>query len=37
LVKTANYDRLNDKHPEFRCASCSEEKIKQLNNNGVFV
>jgi hypothetical protein len=37
LVKTSNYDRLNDKHPEFRCAACSEEKIKQLNNRGVIV
>ncbi|MDR2114977.1 MAG: hypothetical protein LBP87_01200 [Planctomycetaceae bacterium] len=37
LVKTSNYDRLNDKHPEFRCEKCSAEKIKQLHNSGIIV
>jgi cytochrome b subunit of formate dehydrogenase len=37
LVKTKNYDRINDKHPEFRCTKCSKEKIKKLNERGVIV
>jgi hypothetical protein len=35
LVKTSNYDRLNDKEPEFRCAACSQEKTKKLKKAGV--
>ncbi|MDR1491841.1 MAG: hypothetical protein LBT05_03850 [Planctomycetaceae bacterium] len=37
LVKTNNYDRINDKEPQFRCETCSHEKIKQLNQRGVNV
>ncbi|MDR0390313.1 MAG: hypothetical protein LBH59_00265 [Planctomycetaceae bacterium] len=37
LVKTKNYDRINDKHPEFRCPKCSKEKIKELSKRGIIV
>ncbi|MFW5982039.1 MAG: hypothetical protein ACOCQO_02400 [Halanaerobiaceae bacterium] len=35
LVKTKNYDRSKDKHPEFRCESCSKEKLIELQARGV--
>jgi hypothetical protein len=35
LVKTSNYDRLNDAQPEFRCSTCSKEKVKKLISRGV--
>lgn len=35
LVKTRNYDRTNDKRPEFRCEICSEKKTKELKQKGV--
>jgi hypothetical protein len=37
LVKTKNYDRLNDPHPEFRCNSCSKEKKSRLEKAGIAV
>lgn len=37
LVKTANYDRLNDKEPEFRCEDCSKKKTEKLREAGVKV
>ena len=37
LVKTQNYDRLADKHPEFRCEACSKKKLDQLKAKGVKV
>ncbi|MDR3232454.1 MAG: hypothetical protein LBT46_02085 [Planctomycetaceae bacterium] len=35
LVKTRNYDRLNDKKPEYRCGVCSKKKLKELKDRGV--
>ena len=35
LVKTKNYDRLNDKNPKFRCEECSKIKTKQLKTIGI--
>ena len=35
LVKTKNYDRLNDPQPEFRCEACSEKKLAELKHKGV--
>ena len=35
LVKTKNYDRTNDKSPEFRCEKCSQEKTQQLRKTGI--
>lgn len=35
LVKTINYDRTQDKEPEFRCEECSKNKVKQLIKKGV--
>ena len=37
IVKTKNYDRLNDKHPEYRCEKCSSKKTKALKNKGIEV
>jgi hypothetical protein len=37
LVKTKNYDRLNDDQPEFRCKKCSNKKLKLLKKRGVQV
>ena len=37
LVKAKNYDRLDDKKPEFRCESCSEKRAVQLKERGVEV
>lgn len=30
LVKADNYDRLNDKNPEYRCPQCSQAKYKEV-------
>ncbi|MCL1839723.1 hypothetical protein FWF89_01835 [Candidatus Saccharibacteria bacterium] len=35
LVKTSNYDRLKDKHPQFRCENCSKKKLGRLRKRGV--
>jgi len=35
LVKTENYDRVNDKEPEFRCEGCSQVKANALKKRGV--
>jgi len=35
LVKTKNYDRLNDPDPEFRCAACSDNKKEKLKQAGI--
>ncbi|HHX77839.1 MAG TPA: hypothetical protein GX697_05785 [Firmicutes bacterium] len=35
LVKTKNYDKTNDKSPEFRCERCSENKADTLKERGV--
>ena len=37
LVKTKNYDRLQDKAPEFRCHKCSASKLKKLKSKGIKV
>jgi len=37
LVKTKNYDRLNDQNPEFRCTKCSKKKTNKLKKAGVMV
>ncbi len=35
LVKTKNYDRTKDKHPQFRCEECSQKKLQQLKEKGI--
>ena len=35
LVRAKNYDRLDDKEPEFRCESCSEKRTEELRKRGV--
>jgi len=35
LVKTKNYDRINDPIPEFRCTNCSKIKTAKLKKAGV--
>ncbi len=35
LVRTKNYDRTKDKHPEFRCEDCSQKKLEELKERGV--
>lgn len=35
LVKTKNYDRLNDRNPEFRCEKCSQAKTRKLKKKGI--
>lgn len=37
LVKTKNYDRVGDKRPQFRCETCSKEKLTKLKKHGVKV
>ena len=37
LVKSKNYDRSRDKHPEFRCELCSTIKTKKMKEQGVYV
>jgi hypothetical protein len=36
LVKSKNYDKSHDKHPQFRCEKCSEIKTKQMQSHGIF-
>ena len=33
LIKDKNYDRTNDKQPEFRCEKCSSKKYKKHNKS----
>lgn len=35
LVKAKNYDKINDKTPEFRCEKCSQIKIQELREKGI--
>lgn len=35
LVKTSNYDKTEDKTPEYRCESCSKDKLEQLKEKGI--
>ncbi|EJG07304.1 hypothetical protein Metli_1351 [Methanofollis liminatans DSM 4140] len=35
LVKTPNYDKTDDKEPEFRCEECSRKKSEELRKRGV--
>lgn len=35
LVKAKNYDKLNDKAPEFRCERCSQVKSQKLREKGI--
>lgn len=37
LVRTKNYDKSNDKQPQFRCEKCSQKKLEQLKNKGVAI
>ena len=37
LVKAKNYDRLDDKKPEFRCEACSEKRTAELRKRGVAI
>jgi hypothetical protein len=37
LVRTKNYDKTQDKTPEFRCGTCSEIKLKELKTRGIIV
>jgi len=37
LVRTLNYDKVEDKAPKFRCEKCSERKTELLKNQGVKV
>ena len=36
LVKSKNYDRSHDKHPEFRCEGCSQAKAEKLKKSGIY-
>jgi len=35
LVKSENYDRTDDKKPEFRCERCSKKKADMLKKKGI--
>jgi DNA-directed RNA polymerase subunit RPC12/RpoP len=37
LVRTKNYDRSEDKLPQFRCEDCSKKKTEKLRKSGVHV
>lgn len=37
LIKTKNYDKTNDKQPEFRCEECSKKKTEELRGRGINV
>lgn len=37
LVRTKDYDRTNDKTPEFRCESCSKKKSEELRQRGITI
>ena len=35
LVRTKNYDRTEDKFPQYRCEACSKIKLNQLKERGI--
>ena len=37
LFKAKNYDRTDDKHPEFLCEVCSRLKVEELKKRGVII
>lgn len=37
LVRSGDYDKSEDKAPEFRCEACSKKKSEALKNKGVRV
>jgi len=37
LIKTTNYDKTEDKAPQFRCQTCSNIKIEKLKDSGVIL
>jgi hypothetical protein len=37
LVKTKNYDKTEDKNPQYRCEGCSKVKLEELKGKGVKV
>ena len=37
LVKSKNYDKSKDTHPEFRCEKCSAKKMAELKKQGVYI
>jgi len=37
LVKSENYDKIQDKKPEFRCEDCSRKKLNELKSKGIKV
>jgi len=37
IVASANYDRLKDPRPEFRCGECAQRKREELRQRGVEV
>jgi hypothetical protein len=37
LVKTENYNKIEDKSPQFRCQTCSNIKIEKLKDRGVIL
>lgn len=37
LIKTQNYDKIKDKNPQFRCQTCSDNKIKELKDRGIII
>ena len=37
LVKTGNYDRTDDRKPQFRCEKCSSKKTEELKKKGVVI
>lgn len=37
LVKTENYNKIEDKNPKFRCQICSDIKIEKLKDRGVIL
>ncbi|MFA5254661.1 MAG: hypothetical protein WC367_08340, partial [Methanoregula sp.] len=37
LVRSGDYDKSEDKAPEFRCEACSKKKSEALKNKGIKV
>ena len=35
LTRSKNYDKTEDKEPEFRCETCSQRKAEELKRKGV--
>jgi DNA-directed RNA polymerase subunit RPC12/RpoP len=35
LVKSGDYDKTDDKEPEFRCETCSQKKSDKIKEKGV--